>query len=173
MREVEGVGQGLEQAEEARAHSVVVVGGRHPPLIEDGEDVGRQARMLPVLERLEQLRGRRSVVLGEPRLRERVGRQDAILGERREGAAQACLEDLEEEKAQAERRLLDGGIEASRDGLREGRGVGLELEEGLRLARDARGRIRGHVAPDLVHERSIDGSHQEESPCDSVRSPVR
>jgi hypothetical protein len=43
----------------------------------------------------------------------------------------------------------------------------------VRLARDARGGVRGEVAPDLIHERSINGSHQEESPCDSVRSPVR
>ena len=95
------------------------------------------------------------------------------LRELREGTAQAGLEHFEKEKAQPERSPLDGGIEASRDGLREGRRVGLELEESLRLARDACGRVRGHVAPDIIHKRSIDGSHQEESPCDLVRSPVR
>src|SRR6266481_707195 len=165
--EVERVGQGLEQAEEARTHGVVVVGGRRP-FVEHGEDVAGQARMLSVLERFQELRGRRPVVLGEPRLRQGVSLQYAVLRELREGSAEAGLEHFEEKKTQTERRLLDGRIEASRDGLRESRRVGLELEEGLRLARDARGRVPGHVAPDVVDEGAVDGSHRAESPCDSV-----
>src|SRR3990172_1205932 len=43
--QVERIGQCLEQAEEARAHGVVVLAGRLPSLVEHREDVGRQARM--------------------------------------------------------------------------------------------------------------------------------
>ena len=86
----ERVGQGLEQAEEARTHGVVVVGRRRRPFVEHGEDVAGQARMLPVLERLQELRGRRPVVLGEPRLRQGVGLQYAVLRELREGSAEAA-----------------------------------------------------------------------------------
>src|SRR6266481_4794227 len=85
--EVERVGQGLEQAEEARTHGVVVVGGRRRPFVGHGEDVAGQARMLPVFERFQELRGRRPVVLGEPRLRQGVGFQYADLRALPEGSA--------------------------------------------------------------------------------------
>ena len=109
----------------------------------------------------------------EPRLGLRVRGHDTLLRQQGKRTTQAGLEDLKEEKGQTERRLLDGGIKRARDRLREGRGVGLELEEDLRLARNARGRVPGHLAPHFVDERPVDGSHQEESPCDFVRSPVR
>ena len=117
--------------------------------------------MLGLAEGLQHLDGRSAFPLPEPGLRPRIGVEQARLGELGKRPTQARLQDLEEEKGQAEGRLLHRGIELARQRLREGRGVRLQIEERLRLARHARGRIRRKFAPDFIYEGPVDGSHRE------------
>ena len=75
------------------------------------------------------------------------------------GTAEAALEDLEEQEAEAERGALHGRILLARDLVREGGHVRLRGQERARLLVDPPRRIGRCLTPHFVDERLVDASH--------------